>query len=170
MHRESPSRRLPMRRFRTCLIGAILLLCVAAAAVASQPLSVQVHEAALHKDPTFLGPVVTTAPYGSTVTLVERHGDWLLVEFGGERGWVHASAVADHAPALRSGGAAAAGVSGQELALAGKGFNPAVEASFRASHGGGYLWVERAESLRYSPEELAAFLEEGGLNVEGGRP
>lgn len=158
-----------MRRFRTCLIGAVLLLCVAAAAAASQLLSVQVHEAALHKDPTFLGPVVATAPYGSAVTLVERHGDWLLVEFGGERGWVHTSAVAEPAT-LRSAGAAATGVSGQELALAGKGFNPAVEAGFRVSHNGGYLWVERAESLRYSSEELAAFLKEGGLNAEGGQP
>ncbi|MFW5733971.1 MAG: SH3 domain-containing protein [Oceanidesulfovibrio sp.] len=152
-----------MRGSPLCLIGAALILSVASFAIAAQSLTVQIRNATLHEEPAFLAAIVANAPYGSPVTLVEERGDWTLVEYNGQRGWLHASAVTDRSLSLRSG-AAAEGVSSDELALAGKGFNPAVESSFRQTYGG-YQWVDRAETLRYPPEELAVFIEQGGLNT-----
>jgi len=39
--------------------------------------------------PSFHSRATFTIPAGSTVQLHERHGEWVLVAFRGNRGWIH---------------------------------------------------------------------------------
>ena len=63
------------------------------------------------------------------------------------------------------------GTSQDELALAGKGFNDQVEASFmKENRKLDYAWVNLMETFKVKPEMMTAFLVQGELGVqsEGG--
>ena len=62
------------------------------------------------------------------------------------------------------------GVSGQEIALAGKGFNADVESRYRSTHSrADYASVDRMEAMRVSRDEMIRFLEDGNVkSTEGG--
>ncbi len=54
--------------------------------------------------------------------------------------------------------------SSDEVALAGKGFTPEVENSYRAKHPEmNFALVDRIESFRVAPAKLQAFIKEGDL-------
>lgn len=155
---------------RRLLLAAALVLCACAAWAAVQAMSVQVKQAQLRAQPTFLSPVVGSAAYGQRVFCEEEKGDWLAVLGpNGDRGWLHRSALTEKTIEM-SAGDATAGASGEEMVLAGKGFNKQVEDSYRANHGGlGYKFVDQAEKdYPVSQEQLLAFLQAGGLDGQGG--
>ena len=55
------------------------------------------------------------------------------------------------------------------MALAGKGFNESVEKEYKAEGNVDYTWVERMQQIVVSPDQLAAFINQGGLSSpEGG--
>ncbi len=84
--------------------------------------------------PSFLGQVVTGVSYGQSVEKLGAQGPWVQVRTAeGKAGWMHESALTAKRIAAGTGGASArSGASGDELALAGKGFNADVEAQFKA--------------------------------------
>lgn len=159
-----------MYRKRT---GAALLLVLAAAAVCTaEQMSVVVREAQVRATPTFLGKIVATLAYADRVTVLERQGGWVKVTApSGAEGWVHASALTEKRVALQAGGERVAqGASSSEVALAGKGFNKQVEERFKEEEQLDYTWVDRMETFVESPEEIAAFLAEGDLELSGVTP
>lgn len=150
-------------------ITILALLVLAAAAWSATQLSVQVRRGKLRARPSFLGKVVADVPYGTRVTVLEEKGAWSRVRDGaGHSGWIHTSALTEKKLELAAGDRdAATGASGEELALAGKGFNAAVEAEFRDENPDlDFTWVDRMEQFTVTPEEALAFLREGG--VKGG--
>ncbi|MFH0880636.1 MAG: hypothetical protein V2A34_13050, partial [Lentisphaerota bacterium] len=57
------------------------------------------------------------------------------------------------------------GASGEELALAGKGFNSDVEAEFKSQNKNvDFTWVDKMEKMKETPDELISFLKEGQVN------
>ena len=65
-----------------------------------------------------------------------------------------------------SAGAADVGktASGEELAMAGKGFNSRVEADFKNKNRDiDFTWIDKMETLKVSEKQSRAFLKEGGL-------
>jgi hypothetical protein len=61
----------------------------------------------------------------------------------------------------------AAGASGSEVALAGKGFNPEVEAEYKKNPTLNYAAVDEMETYVVVPTALSAFITQGGI-LEGG--
>jgi uncharacterized protein YraI len=137
------------------------------AAVAAQ-YRIITRDASVRKDKRFFAPVVTRIPYGATIQDQGREGDWLRVSYKGKKGWLHIGAVQEQKFQLaRTGKAREA--SQEEVALAGKGFSPEVERSFRAKNPGlKYKEVDRIQSYKIDDKTLQAFVQAGDLKEPGG--
>ena len=152
------------------------LIAIATATLAAGPvaMSVQVKNGQMRATPSFLGSVVAPLSYGDRVQVVEQQGDWSKVTGpGGQTGWVHGSALTKKQIVMKAGGQnAPTAASGDELALAGKGFNSDIEADFKAKNRNiDFTWVDKMEKIKVAPESMQQFLKEGGVQpAEGGKP
>ncbi len=151
-----------------------LLLCVLAAVTAwaaTQMMSVQVREGQLRERPSFLGRIVTDVEYGDRMTVLSSQGGWTKVRNDdGKSGWIHTSALTEKKVVMKAGDInAETAASGEELALAGKGFNDEVEAEFKSSNPDvDYKWVDKMENMVVSIDQSMDFLEDGGVEPKGG--
>ena len=123
----------------------------------------------LHAEPNFSGTPIAPVPQGSEVKVVTISGDWYKVEYQGNTGWIHRQAFAEvktpkfGLPSLLFGGGVQQTKS-DEVALAGKGFTPEVEASYRQKNPNmNYAQVDQVESFKVDPTKLQTFIKEGGL-------
>jgi SH3-like domain-containing protein len=133
-------------------------------------MSVQLKEAQLRADPSFLGAVVKTLPYGTPVSVVLENAGWskVLTE-DRQTGWIHSSGLSKRTVTLAGAQEAQTSASSGELALAGKGFNSKVEAEFKTQNAAiDFAWVDRMEKTRISPDEIADFAKAGGLQFGTG--
>jgi hypothetical protein len=160
------------RRFGFGLMATVLLVAGLAWA-ASEVMSVQVRTSKLRSRPSFLGSTVTEVGYGAQVTVTSQQGPWMQVTVpDGQSGWLHESALSEDELAMVSGTIdASTGASGEEIALAGKGFNDQVENEYQKKHGDlDYTWVDLMEKMVISPEQAEDFLVAGQIQpAEGGR-
>jgi len=141
---------------------------------AEETMSVQVKESEIRATPSFLGKIVAKVVYGDRVIVSEKNGSWTKVSLkgGGSQGWMHASALTTKRIVLKSGQTNVLTGAGQdELALAGKGFDDQVEASFAKQNKKlDYTWINMMETFKVAPEAMNAFLVQGevGAPSEGG--
>lgn len=153
---------------------ALAGIATAAFAAGTATMSVQVKNGQIRATPSFLGRVVAPLSYGDRVQVVETRNDWMNVTGPkGQSGWVHSSALTKKTIVMASGSQdVQTGASGDELALASKGFNSDVEADFKSKNKNvDFTWVNRMEKYKVSPEEMQKFLKEGGVKTsEGGAP
>ena len=161
-----------MSKKQGMVIFCTLILAAAAGAGPDPERSVQVEQTPLRSAPSFLAGVSGTVRYGDRVTVTGTRDGWAQVRTAsGDAGWVHASTLSERRIVLRAGETdARTGASGEEIALAGKGFNEDVEQAFRQEHDAEYTWVDRMETIRVTPAEARVFVEQGRLRPEGGRP
>jgi Bacterial SH3 domain len=152
---------------------ATLLLVAGLAWAAGQVMNVQVRSSRVRSRPSFLGSTVTEVAYGSQVTVNSHQGPWVQVTVpGGQAGWLHESALSEEELIMVSGSTEAeTGASGEEIALAGKGFNDQVENEYKKNHDDlDYTWVDLMEKMVISPEQAEEFLVAGQVQpAEGGR-
>ena len=152
------------------LLGVCLM--VVAVGATGQMKSVSVKETALRMAPMPFGRILATLRYGDQVTVEKEVNGWLQVreQRKGSQGWVHLSALTGKRIVLQAGeGDVAAAASGEELALAGKGFNRQVEASFKERNRElDYAAVDRMETAVISTALSEEFIRNGGLNEWGG--
>jgi uncharacterized protein YgiM (DUF1202 family) len=151
----------------------LLLLMVGwwagSALVLAETLKVERGDMQLYDAPNFgstsLGPV----PAGAEVAVLSRSGDWYQVNYQGKTGWLHKLAFPQaQAPGMKLPGLLTGGpvreTKSDEVALAGKGFTPEVEASYRQKNPSlNYAQVDQVERFQVSPTQLATFVREGGL-------
>lgn len=155
---------------------SLALIVIAAAAFAAAPvaMSVQVKNGQLRATPSFLGQLVAPLNYGDRLQVLEQQGDWSKVTApNGQSGWVHTSALTKTKIVMKAGSdTVQTGASGDELALAGKGFNSDVEADFKAKNRNiDFTWVDKMEKIKVASEAMQKFLTEGGIQpMEGGKP
>jgi len=138
---------------------------------AAKPMSVQVRDGQLRSKPSFLGQPIASVSYGDRVTILSKKGDWREVSTGGDTGWIHVSALSKKKIVLKSGDRnVRSGASGEELALAGKGFNADVESKFKTDHRGiDFTWIDTMETYNVSAKEMVKFLDKGNVSPsEGG--
>jgi SH3-like domain-containing protein len=154
---------------RLSLIAALLLAVEPAGAAAPAEMSVQVRNGQLRATPSYLGKPVGAAPYGERVAVVTAQGDWLQVQGAAGTGWLHKSALTEKRVVLKAGaGNVGSAASGEELALAGKGFNSDVEADFKKKNAAiDFGPIDRMEKIKVSGAEAQAFLAEGGVKAGG---
>lgn len=159
-----------MRRWRGAVLA--LLLLAAAAWAAGQMRSVQVREGQLRSSPSFLGGITAQVSYGDRLEILEEKSGWIRVrDDAGRTGWIHGSALTEKKVVLKAGGTdLTADASGEELALAGKGFNAEVEKTWRASNPEmDFDWVDRMEGWNVDAGEAADFLAKGSVTPGGER-
>jgi len=157
---------------RLHLLVAALLLLAAAAAVADE-MSVTVKQTPVRDKPSFLGKTLGTLFYADRVTVLDQSvKGWVKVQGpdGKLQGWVSASALQAKKIVLAAGSQNVnQSASSGEVALAGKGFNEDVEKQYKADGKLDYTWVDRAEQIDVSPDQLSAFIAQGRLAApEGG--
>jgi len=151
------------------LLIVVCLLLLAPAAMAAE-LRVVTEEGLVRKDRRFFAPVVTRVPYGELIRDDSRRGDWFRVRYQGIQGWIHKSQVTERKYRATLTGPAPEATR-DEVALAGKGFTPDVERSYRGQNPRpGYEAVARVEAYRVSDEALQSFIRSGKLQVRGGEP
>ncbi|MGD9873471.1 MAG: SH3 domain-containing protein [Kiritimatiellia bacterium] len=158
-------------RNRLLRSAAAVMLMACTAGAAEKMMSVQVQKAPLRASPGFLGQMVCKLDYGVRVTVVQKQSDWIKVrDAGGKTGWVHQSALTPKRIKMTAGiQDAKSAASGDELALAGKGFNSDVEAQFRAQNSDAdFTWVDKMEKIVVTPEQSEEFLKNGGVRLRGG--
>jgi SH3-like domain-containing protein len=152
------------------VVAVLCALCLASSALAV-PVRVQAQSAQIRSTPSFLGPVVDTVTLGQTVEALAVQGTWQQVRTTtGATGWIPGSALGTPRMTKSTGGANVdTGASASEMALAGKGFGPEVEAQFRAAHAGlDYSWVDKMGRFNVPRPEILRFVQAGGLKQPGG--
>jgi uncharacterized protein YgiM (DUF1202 family) len=157
------------RWFWLAAFGALTVL--GAWAATAKLMSVQVKEAELREKPSYISKVVGSLAYGDRIEIQEAQGAWSRVNLAnGAAGWINNSALTSKRIVLSSGGDdVKVGASGDELALAGKGFNSDVEAQFKKDHKNiDFAWVDRMEKIKIPSAEMQTFLKEGGVAPKGG--
>lgn len=154
-----------------CLILAGVLI-LPFFAYAQETMSVQVKESELRSTPSFLGTIVVKVAYGDRVTVLETKGAWKKVSLkGGSQGWINSSALTTKKIVLQAGQTnVQTGATQNELALAGKGFNNQVEASYMAQNKKlDYSWINKMETFNVTSDQMSAFLAKGDVvQPEGG--
>jgi hypothetical protein len=143
----------------------VILLCSLSCLDASaETLRVTTRENAVRRDCRFFAPVKLKVSLGDQLTVKGRKGDWYLVSARGVNGCIHKSAVQSRSFAAAGRGAATGGASTDEVSLAGKGFNPQVEAGYRKSGKGlNYAAVDEIARISVSETSLESFVLQGGL-------
>ena len=137
------------------------LLCLSAAA---ETVQVTTRENAVRSDCRFFAPVKLKVSLGDQLTVKGRKGDWYLVSVEDVSGCIHKSAVEARRFASAGRGAASGGTSADEVSLAGKGFNPQVEAGYRNSGTNlNYAAVDEISRISVSEKSLELFVQQGGL-------
>ncbi len=161
----------PKRAGTVFLVSLCLMAGLAWAA--SEVMSVQVRTTKLRSRPSFLGSTVAEVGYGAQMTVISSRGPWVQVTApDGETGWLHQSALSEDELAMVSGTIDAnTGASGEEIALAGKGFNDQVENEYQKKHSElDYTWVDLMEKMVITPEQAEVFLAAGEIKpTDGGQ-
>jgi SH3-like domain-containing protein len=153
-------------------VASIVMMAGLLPASAAKMMSVQVRNGQVRATPSFLGQVVSPVAYGDQVEIVQQQGVWMQVKTSdGKSGWIHQSALSKKKIVMAAGDEdVKTGASGEELALAGKGFNSDVEASFKAQNKNiDFTWVDKMEKIKISAAEQREFLKEGDVKpAQGG--
>ena len=158
-----------MKRLSRMLPLVAVALMAGTVCRGAQTMSVQVKNGQLRSTPSFMGQLVGSVAYGTRVEVVQQQGAWMKVQDAQSRtGWIHQSALTKQRISMSAGsGTAQTGASGEELALAGKGFNSDVEAEFKSKNKNiDFTWVDKMEKMKVTPQESAAFLKEGGVRPQ----
>jgi hypothetical protein len=124
----------------------------------------------LYPDPDFGSTPVASLPEGAELNVERQAGDWYKVEYQGTVGWINRQAFGQpqtgsklNLPGLLFGKPVKE-TSSDEVALAGKGFTPEVENSYRSKHPEmNFAQVDRIETFTVPPAKLQAFIKEGDL-------
>jgi uncharacterized protein YgiM (DUF1202 family) len=148
------------------IAAVIALATLAGASMAADKMSVQSEEAVIRATPAPFGAKVATAKYGDRLTVIAQQGAWSQVQTdGGASGWTQTASLTKAKVVLQAGSSdVSRTASGEELALAGKGFNSQVEGQFKANNPNvDFKWIDYMEKIKISEPQMIQFLRAGGL-------
>lgn len=150
------------------VIAVVLIILLSPVLIFADQAVVITKENAVREYCRFFAPVKAPVQYNDLLDIVSPQGDWFKVKYKAIEGCIHKTAI-EKRTASFSGttfpGKGAGTVSENEAALAGKGFNPQVEASYRKKYPEmKYSFVDSIEHDKVSEKEVAVFIISGGLN------
>lgn len=117
-------------------------------------------------------PAVAELQEGDKLTLQQKEGAWMNVQFKQLVGWVHETDVSAKVDVRLSGEGVRENYSASEASAARKGFNPQVEKEYRASNpdlDAAFRVVDRIQARKIVEDQVRQFLEAGGLMKGEGR-
>jgi hypothetical protein len=150
----------------SCCLATALTVCAA-----NGTYSVYVRKGQMRQQPSFLGQVIKELPYGEHVEVLVKNPPWLQVkDVAGDTGWMHISALTTKRLKLQHDTSSArSSATSDEIALAGKGFNQAMESAMKAKRTTtSYDWVDYMEQIVITPDEMQQFLSQGGVHTAQG--
>jgi hypothetical protein len=148
---------------KTIVLSMLVVFMMSLSAMA-ETVKVTTRDNAVRSDCRFFAPVKLKVVLGDALTVSGYKGDWIQVSAKGVKGCIHKSAVESRSFAAAGKGAAAGGTSADEVSLAGKGFNPQVEAGYRKSGKNlNYAAVDEISKYSVSEKSLETFVQQGGL-------
>lgn len=137
----------------------------------AETVMVKVKTTSVRRDPKFTSTVVAALKAGEALEKLETRSGWVKVKTkAGVVGWVHSTAVQTKKVTLTaSDKTMQTQASAGEVALAAKGFNRQIEASYRAANPEvNFADVDALEKIRPTAAEIEAFLKLGQLGEYGG--
>lgn len=148
------------------IVGILVVGFIATAAWAGQKMSVQVRTVPVKASPSFTARSVGTLKYGTRVDVMSEQSNWANIT--SPNGWVHLSALTKRDVGTVNKNYAGNNASYDEVALAGKGFNPKVESQYKQSNRNlarAYTEVDRVEGFTVGDNTLRLFAQQGQLTV-----
>jgi invasion protein IalB len=155
---------------RILFAASLFAVLVMPQSVIAKTVRVVTKENAVRVDCRFFAPVAAKVSYGDPLEVLSEEGDWVKVRFEETEGCIHNSAVTkkkiktikkksgDEDEADRSD------ATEEEVALAGKGFNPAVEKRYREENPDlDFDAIDSIEAYTVPDDVLVEFIDEGGL-------
>jgi hypothetical protein len=142
-------------------------LCMfASVSVYAETARIITKENAVRENCRFFAPVKAKVQYNEAVEIISREGDWLRVRYRGISGCIHKCAIEERRFTFSGfDSRKTQSASGDEVALAGKGFNLQVEQSFSNKHPElNFPMINMIESYRVSEDDVKKFMMNGGLN------
>ncbi len=134
--------------------------------------SVQIKEGALRSTPSFMGKIIAKVFYGDRVEEMASKNGWAKVMPAGKTqpGWIHDSALTHKKIVLTAGkGDVDQAATGDEIALAGKGFNDQVENAFKEKNPKmDFKMIDQMENMVVSDSRMRQFLQAGQVHPGGG--
>lgn len=128
-------------------------------------MSIQVRSSIVRTTPNYLGQAAGTLSYGQQVEVTGEQGNWYQI--AQPTGWLPKSDLTSHKVAINPDQKfSGSDRKHDEVALAGKGFNPQVEQQFRKDNPGlarAFADVDRVETFSVSEGQLKAFRTSGKL-------
>jgi uncharacterized protein YgiM (DUF1202 family) len=119
-----------------------------------------------------MSKIVTKVAYGDRVEVMDNKNGWSKARPAGAKqsGWIHDSALTHKKIVLTAGQSdVAQGATGDEIALAGKGFNEQVEQEFKEKNPQlDFKMIDQMEKIVVSDSQMRQFLEAGRVNPQGG--
>jgi hypothetical protein len=149
------------------IVALLMLLIAASTSLSAETVTVITKQNAIRTSCKFFAPVKASVNYNDVLDVVSKEGDWFQVSFRGVQGCIHKSAVQKKSFSLsKLTGSKAKGASGDEVALAGKGFNPQVEAAYKSRNPElNFAAVDRVERYKIPDSEFMQFIQKGNLTV-----
>ena len=130
-------------------------------------MSIQLKSIIVRSSPNYMSPKAGLLKYGDQVKVVNKQDGWCQIEAPG--GWIPESAVTKATVKIDSDKKYAAGdPKRDEVALAGKGFNPKVEDQYKKDNPElkkAYQKVDQVEKNGATEAELKAFQKAGKLQT-----
>lgn len=155
-----------MKRFMPVVLAMVLAAGVAVAA--TETVTVIVKKTAIRGDRQFYAPSIAEAEFGDAFSVLERQKGWIKVGAKSGAGWLHESAVTARKVVASAKGPAGGNVADEDVALAGKGFNPQVESEYKKKNPeANYAAVDRLEKIAVDENALEAFGRDGNLQPRG---
>lgn len=140
------------------------MLIFVAGVVLAETVTVITKDNAIREYAKFFAPVKASVRYNDRLEVLSTQGDWYKVRYGASVGYIHKSAVEKRVASAASYPGKRSSVSESEAALAGKGFNPQVEASYKRQHPEmKFYLVDNIEHYSLPEREVALFITSGGL-------
>jgi len=137
-------------------------------AQAGKMVKVKVQKSTIYQQPRFYSKVVASVSFGDQLEMLDELKGWTQVKFQEKKGWIHKSSLTSARFNLGTifVGSPSSSATYDEVALAGKGFNPQVEGGYKQSHPEmNYALVDEIETYDVESESLYEFIRQGGLKI-----
>ena len=147
---------------------SFILIISTAVSLHAETATVITKQSAIRESCRFFSPVNATVHYNDVLEIISKEGDWYKVKFKGVQGCIHKSSIEKKSVSLsKLVGSEKQSTSGEEVALAGKGFNPQVESAYKKENPSlNFRAVDRVESYKTSESKLIQFIQSGKLNLQ----
>ena len=147
---------------------SFILIISTAVSLHAETATVITKQSAIRESCRFFSPVKATVHYNDVLEVISKEGDWYKVKFKGVEGCIHKSSIEKKSVSLSNlVGSEKQSTSGEEVALAGNGFNPQVEAAYQKENPSlNFRAVDRVESYDTSESKLIQFIQSGKLNLQ----